>query len=102
MNKVINLDPKRRKPVTTPDLDGLTGLARVQPVLAQFATEGVQIVRESTRGDLGVDSLEWVEIMIELEDLLGIDMDADEFEFLTTMGDLADLVDRKITEKTNG
>ena len=81
----------------------LTGLPRIMPVLVQFTDlDPSAILPTSTRDDLDLDSLEWVEINMELEELLGIDLDADEFEFMTTVGELADLVDRKMTEKSNG
>lgn len=81
----------------------LTGLPRILPVIVTFTDlDPSAILPTSTRDDLDIDSLEWVEINIELEDLLGIDLDADEFEDLRTVGELADLVDRKMAEKSNG
>lgn len=102
--KIIDLHRNRRKTETeTPDMSNLTGLARIMPVIVQFTDlDPSAILPTSSRTDLDIDSLEWVEINIELEDLLGVDLDADEFEELRTVGELADLVDRKMEAKANG
>lgn len=102
--KIIDLHRNRRKTETElPDMSNLTGLARVLPVLIQWTDLDPDVITEaSTREDLDIDSLEWVEINIELEDLFSIELDADEFEFMKTMGELAALVDRKMGAKANG
>lgn len=88
---------------TAKGLSVMNGLPRILPVIIGHTDlDPSVILPTSSRTDLDIDSLAWVEINIELEDLLGIDLDADEFENLRTVGELADLVDRKMTEKSNG
>lgn len=101
-NNVIRLHPKRRKKTEIPDMTNLTGLDRIMPVLVQWTDLDPSVIQPTTTwSDLDIDSLERVEISIELEDLLGIDLDADEFEFVATVGEFAALVDKKMEAKAN-
>ncbi len=87
---------------TAKGLSVMNGLPRILPVLVEFTDlDPEAILPTTTWDDLDIDSLERVEVTIELEKLLGIDLDADEFEFTTTVGELAEIVDRKM-EMKNG
>ncbi|MGI6578610.1 MAG: acyl carrier protein [Eubacteriales bacterium] len=49
------------------------------------------ITRESTFEDLGLDSLDTVELVMEFEEQFGIDIEVN--EDLKTIGDVVDLID---------
>jgi acyl carrier protein len=58
-----------------------------------------QLVEDGTRlrADLGVDSTESVEVMVAIEDRLGIRMDNEDFERLDTFGDMVAYVEAALT-----
>ncbi|HPY80094.1 MAG: acyl carrier protein [Erysipelotrichaceae bacterium] len=45
--------------------------------------------------DLGLDSLDLVEVMIEIEEQLGVEFSSDEIAHLITLKDVVDLVNSK-------
>ena len=45
---------------------------------------------------LGLDSLDLVEVMLEIEDALGIEFDSEEIAGLSTLKSVLDLIDTKI------
>lgn len=45
---------------------------------------------------LGLDSLDLVEVMLEIEEALGIEFDSDEISQVTTLGDVLKLIETKI------
>lgn len=49
--------------------------------------------------DLGADSLDVVEIRIEIEDRLGVQFTDNEWDGVSTVQDAIDLADKKIKEK---
>lgn len=49
--------------------------------------------------DLEIDSIHILETMIMIEDELGIQLDAEDFQSATTIKELYDLVERKVKEK---
>ena len=53
-----------------------------------------EITRESTFESLGIDSLETVEMLMELEDELGVEVELE--EKLETVGQLADYIEKKV------
>ncbi len=55
-----------------------------------------EITMESTWGDLGIDSLDVVDTIYDLESTFGIKLPDDELEDIRTIGDLASLVQRKL------
>jgi acyl carrier protein len=68
--------------------------------LAAFAAEHLeldqdQITRDATFESLGVDSLDIVEILMDLETELGIELDMED-QKITTFGELADFVEAKV------
>jgi acyl carrier protein len=52
--------------------------------------------------DLLMDSLDEVEVMMFLEDELGIEIDQAQIESCVTVGDFAAVVDRLVARKANG
>ena len=48
--------------------------------------------------ELGVDSIECIEVLIELEQEFDIEISARDTNSVTTMQDIYDLIDRKINE----
>ena len=46
--------------------------------------------------DIGLDSLDLVEVMIEIETALNIEFSSDEIASLTTLKDVVDLINKKI------
>jgi len=61
-----------------------------------LATDRQQIIAESKLAeDIGADSLDNIEIMMECEDEFHIVFNASEFDGVVTVGDLVNLVDSK-------
>ena len=52
-----------------------------------------EIKRDSTFRDLGIDSLDTVDLMMNLEDEIGIELELD--QKLETVGDLVDVIESK-------
>ena len=52
-----------------------------------------EIKRDSTFRDLGIDSLDTVDLMMNLEDEIGIELELD--QKLETVGDLVDFIESK-------
>lgn len=55
-----------------------------------------EINRNATIADYGLDSLDVVEFLLELEEQYGISFEASETTNLKTLGELLDLLDKKI------
>ncbi|GKZ27379.1 type I Iterative Polyketide synthase (PKS) [Aspergillus brasiliensis] len=78
-------------PVAPPDSDGV--LDGVQKVLSRcLDVPRHDVSRHATLRELGTDSLVSVEIQACLRDQFDVDISADEFADMTTVGDLCDLV----------
>ncbi len=45
---------------------------------------------------LGLDSLDLVEVMLEIEDALGVEFDSEEIQEVTTLGDVLKLIEKKL------
>ena len=54
----------------------------------------VELVRDSTFESLHLDSLDTVEMLMELEEQLGVDLELE--EKLSTLGELADFIESKL------
>jgi acyl carrier protein len=68
--------------------------------LVAFAAEHLdldasEITPDSTFESLGIDSLDVVEMVMELEGELGVDLEMED-QKITTFGELADFIDSKI------
>ena len=55
-----------------------------------------EITRESKFADLGIDSLDTVEMLMNLEDKIGIEVELE--EKVETVGELVDYIERKTAE----
>ena len=53
------------------------------------------ITRESTFESLGIDSLDIVEILMDLESELGVELEMED-QKITTVGELADFIEEKV------
>ena len=51
---------------------------------------------EDNLSALGLDSLDLVEVMLEIEDTLNIEFDSDEIQEVKTLGDVIKLIETKI------
>ena len=51
---------------------------------------------EDSLKEIGLDSLDLVEVMLEIEEELGIEFDSDEIAGLTTLKSVLDLINSKI------
>lgn len=51
---------------------------------------------EDSLKDIGLDSLDLVEVMLEIEDTLGIEFDSEEIGELTTLKSVLNLINSKI------
>mgnify|MGYP003304731301 CR=1 FL=1 len=61
----------------------------------QLELDADSITRESTFESLGIDSLDVVEMIMELETELGVELEMDD-QKITTFGELADFIDSKL------
>ena len=61
----------------------------------QLELDPSEITPESTFEALGIDSLDIVEMIMELESELGIELDMED-QKISTFGELADFIDSKI------
>ena len=61
---------------------------------AQLAISPDEITRETTFESLGIDSLDTVEMVMDLESELGVDLEME--EKLNTVGELVDFVESRL------
>lgn len=61
----------------------------------QLEIDASEITRESTFESLGIDSLDIVEMVMDLEAELGIELDMED-QKITTFGDLAEFIESKL------
>ena len=73
---------------------------RVKKVVASYEHNGTCViihdVDETLYGDLGLDSLAVVESVMLCEEEFGIEFTDDEITRMNTVGDLVDLIDKKL------
>ena len=61
----------------------------------QLELDASEITPDSTFEGLGIDSLDMVEMMMDLESELGVELDLED-QKITTFGELADFIDSKV------
>jgi acyl carrier protein len=61
----------------------------------QLELDAAEITPDSTFESLGIDSLDIVEMIMDLESELGIELDLED-QKITTFGELAEFIDSKI------
>ncbi|WP_028044055.1 acyl carrier protein [Candidatus Stoquefichus massiliensis] len=57
--------------------------------------KGKTLTKESSFKDLGIDSLDLVDLVFELEEEIGVEFQDDELIKISTVQDLLDLIDSK-------
>ena len=65
-------------------------------VSRQLEIPADQITRDTTFESLGVDSLDIVEMITDLEDELGVELVLEEAGQITTMGEMADFIESRM------
>jgi acyl carrier protein len=76
-------------------------LEAVKEHLAQRGIEGAEITEQSNLvNDLGLDSLDTVELTLGLEERFGIEIPDTELEGVTTVGDAVTLIEKKLSVGT--
>ena len=61
----------------------------------QLEIDAAEITRESTFESLGIDSLDVVEMVMDLENELGIELEMED-QKIATFGELADFIESKL------
>jgi len=61
----------------------------------QLELDAAEIMPDSTFESLGIDSLDIVEMIMDLESELGVELDLED-QRITTFGELAEFIDSKI------
>lgn len=64
-------------------------------IAARFNIAAEDITPETTIHELGADSIDFVDMVIELEDELQTDVPDEEFENIKTVGDLIEILERE-------
>jgi acyl carrier protein len=72
-------------------------LAKLRTILVeQLGCDADKITDEATLKDLGADSLDNLEVVIAVEEEFGIDVDDDEAEKITTVGQMVEHIEKAI------
>ncbi|NMC56257.1 MAG: acyl carrier protein [Eubacteriaceae bacterium] len=70
-------------------------LEKVTEILKNYSdAEGINITKDTTFKDLGIDSLDFVEILMELEEKLGVELEIE--ENFATIGELVNYIEQKL------
>lgn len=82
-----------------PQMDKIGGINMVFEAIAELIAERnecdpSEITRDMTFQDLGIDSLDTVEMLMDLEDKIGCEIELD--EKVETVGELVDFIESKI------
>ena len=71
---------------------------KLQEIIAEVVNvDPEEITMDTTFEELGVDSLDTVDMVMELEEELGIELELD--EKISTVGEMVKLVEEKMNEK---
>ena len=73
----------------------MNSLETVKAILAKRGVKVEGLKEESSLQELGLDSLDLVEVMLEIEDALGVEFSSNEIASLTTLKDVTDLINSK-------
>ncbi len=60
--------------------------------------KGDNFTRDTELSSLGLDSLDKAEILIDIEDKFGIEFDDEEMKTVSTVGDLFDIIEKKVNK----
>ncbi len=74
-------------------------ILRVNSIMAHKAQIGIESIKpEDYYDELGADSMQCIEVLLELEDEFDIEISAHDTSDVATMQDVYDMVERKINE----
>ena len=73
----------------------MNSLDTVKSILAKRGVKTDTLKETDSLQELGLDSLDLVEVMLEIEDALKIEFSSNEIASLTTLKDVADLINSK-------
>lgn len=69
-------------------------------IMDKLGTSEDKITPEASfRNDLGADSLSQVELMMELEEVFGVDIEDEEAEKIQTVKDAIEYIEKKLSDK---
>ncbi len=74
----------------------------IDAIASRSGLEAAKITRDTKLDDVGINSLELTEIVMDLEDLFDIQIDlnaAEAWESLKTVGDIADAIDKLVSAR---
>ena len=73
----------------------MTSADLVTKTLADYASVGAEeLARDALLVDIGVDSLDLIQVAMELEEVLDIELTDDSIESFKTVGDIVDLCEK--------
>lgn len=73
----------------------MSSLDTVKSILEKRGVNVSNLKEDDSLQELGLDSLDLVEVMLEIEDTLKIEFSSNEIASLTTLKDVADLINSK-------
>ena len=73
----------------------MNSLETVKSILEKRGVKVANLKEDSSLQELGLDSLDLVEVMLEIEDALKVEFSSNEIASLTTVKDVADLINSK-------
>lgn len=76
-------------------MSSLTTEDRIIHLLEDFVLQGYEITRESTWEDMGLDSLEKIELLMDIEDEFNLVLPDEVMTMLDNVGEITDYVKRK-------
>ena len=71
---------------------------RVLLVMENIVLEGHEILKDSTWDDMGMDSLDKIELLMDLEDEFGITIPDEVMVYLETFGEVIEYIERQVSK----
>jgi acyl carrier protein len=71
---------------------------RVLLVLENIVLQGYEITEDTTFPDMGLDSLDKIELCMDLEDEFGIEIPDDAMGYIDTFGELVEFISRQVKD----
>lgn len=69
---------------------------RVLIALENIILDGYEVNKDSSFEDMGMDSLDKIELLMDLEDEFGIDIPDDTMSYLETFGEIVDYIEKHV------
>jgi acyl carrier protein len=73
----------------------MNSLDTVKSILAKRGVDVSKLKEDDSLQELGLDSLDLVEVMLEIEDALNVEFSSNEIASLNTVKDVAELINSK-------